>query len=63
MIRPDGGSDLEQLSRAYIQRMKAHPPSTWSSSLLSIVISAVDLQFGEPAPPADDGQRPQLRLV
>ncbi|MCT7364037.1 hypothetical protein A7G45_31625 [Mycolicibacterium llatzerense] len=39
--------DLEQLYRAYVQRMKAHPPSTWSSSLLSIVISAVDLQFGD----------------
>lgn len=53
--------DLDQLHRAYVQRMKAHPPSTWSSSLLSVVINAVDLQFGPPTAP--ELGKPRLSVV
>ena len=57
MTAPD--IDLTQLRLEYIERMKAHPPSTWSPNLLSVVINAVDLQFGD----ADAELPRRLRLV
>ncbi|WP_211141589.1 hypothetical protein [Mycobacterium haemophilum] len=40
--------ELARLREGLVQRFKDHPPSTWSTSLLAIVNTAIDLEFGEP---------------
>jgi hypothetical protein len=58
---PSDDPGLDRLRRDLIDRFRAHPPSSWSGQLLTIVVSAIDLQFGGGA--GDDGGRRSLRLV
>lgn len=50
------------LRRQLADRLTRHPPSTWSPSLLAVVVHAVDLQFGGLVQ-ATGGDGAQLRVV
>ncbi len=39
---------LGQLQARLVDRLTAHPPTTWSAPLIEVVINAIDLQFGIP---------------
>ena len=58
-----GGDDLDMLRRQLADRLTRHPPSTWSPSLLAVVVNAVDLQFGDPGPGQRVESGPRLRVV
>jgi len=51
MNSSEDSAELNRLRRELTWRFKAHPPSTWSPALLSVVINAIDLQFGGDPPP------------
>ncbi|GAB7141759.1 hypothetical protein [Mycobacterium riyadhense] len=61
-------AELRRLRGELLQRIAAHPASTWSPSLLALVVAAVDLQFGGTSGDGDaingaGRTRPGLRVV
>lgn len=58
MITEGDPGELRRLRREYVRRMEAHPPSTWSPGLLSIVVNAIDLAGMESTP-----AKLKLRLI
>ncbi len=64
--RPDAhDADIEELRLQLVERVTAHPPSTWSSSLLSVIINAINLQFPDTGPLGAEHPtgRPELYIV
>ncbi|ETW26506.1 hypothetical protein [Mycobacterium gastri] len=41
-------AEIRRLRGELVRRFEIHPPSTWSLGLLTVVVAAVDLQFGGP---------------
>ena len=58
--------ELDRLRQELARKSRQHPPSTWSTSLLAIVVEAINIEFPESA--SQNGVdiprgRPRLTIV